>query len=273
MRQTLTTLAALAFLSPVFAEDRDAVVGSGKIVSETRKLAEFDAIELRIRGNAYVTIGKPSPLEITGDDNILPLIKAEVHERRLVISAEREFKTKQAPNLKITVANLQAATIAGSGDMHISGVNNESLSLNVRGSGDLRFEGKTAALAVNIAGSGDARLTGKADQFAAGIAGSGDIHGFDLTAGSATVSIKGSGDAKVNVAKALSIQIVGSGELGELWIYIVGPLAGAALGVGLYEFLRGTRGESAAPDVAAFTPGDGEDPSQPASSSSAPGST
>ncbi len=78
--------------------------------------------------------------------------------------------------------------------------------------------------------------------------------------------------ASMNPARSIGPAVV-SGELGELWIYIVGPLAGAALGVGLYEFLRGTRGESAAPDVAAFTPGDGEDPSQPASSSSAPGST
>jgi len=213
MTRILTGLAVLLVLSPVFAQKQDTVVGSGKITTETRKLAEFDEIDLRIRGNAYISIGKPTPLEITGDDNILPLIKTEVHERRLVISADHNFKTKQAPNLKITVANLEAASIAGSGDMHISGVDNQSLSLNVRGSGDLRFEGKTESLAVNVAGSGDVRLTGKAEQLTAKIAGSGDIHGFDLAAASATVSIKGSGDAKVNVTGALSIQIRGSGDV------------------------------------------------------------
>lgn len=213
MTRTLTGLAVLLILSPALAQRQDTVVGSGKIATETRKLAEFDAIELRIRGNAYVTIGKPTPLEITGDDNILPLIKTEVQERRLVITADHNFKTKQAPNLKITVANLEAASIAGSGDMHIGGVDNKKLALNVSGSGDLRFEGETESLAVSIAGSGDARLTGNAALLAASIAGSGDIHGFDLTAGSATVSIKGSGDAKVNVTGALSIQIRGSGDV------------------------------------------------------------
>ncbi len=155
MTRILTGLAVLLVLSPVFAQKQETVVGSGKITTETRKLAEFDEIDLRIRGNAYVTIGKPTPLEITGDDNLLPLIKTEVHERRLVISAEHNFKTKQAPNLKITVANLEAASIAGSGD----------------------------------------------------------VHGFDLTAGNATVTISGSGDAKVNVTRALSIQIRGSGDV------------------------------------------------------------
>ena len=213
MTRILTGLVVLLILSPALAQKQDTVVGSGKITTETRKLAEFDAIELRISGDAHVTIGKPTPLEITGDDNILPLIKTEVHERRLVITAERSFKTKQAPKLKITVANLNAATIAGSGDMHISGVDNQSLGLNVSGSGDLRFEGKTESLAVNVAGSGDVGLTGKAEQLTAKIAGSGDIHGFDLASASATVSIKGSGDARVNATGALTIQIFGSGDV------------------------------------------------------------
>ena len=115
MTRTLTTLAALFIFSPVFAQDKGVVVGSGNTTTETRKLAEFDAIDLRISGDAHVTIGKQTPFEITGDDNILPLIKTEVHERRLVISAERNFKTKHSPDLKITVANLDAASIAGSG--------------------------------------------------------------------------------------------------------------------------------------------------------------
>ena len=204
---------ALFVLSPVLAQDNCVVVGSGQVITETRELAEFDAIELRISGDAHVTIGKATPLEITSDDNILPLIKTEVHERRLVISAGHKFKTKHSPDLKITVANLTAAAIAGSGDLHISGVDNKKLALSVAGSGDLRFEGKTDLLAVSIAGSGDVRLTGKAEQLTAGIAGSGDIHGFDLVASNATVSIRGSGDAKVNVAKSLNIQIFGSGDV------------------------------------------------------------
>jgi hypothetical protein len=213
MTRILTGLAVLLVLSPALAQKQETVVGSGKITTETRKLAEFDEIELRIRGNACVTIGKPTPLEITGDDNILPLIKTEVHERRLVISAKHNLKGKQALNLKIAVANLDAASITGSGDMHISGVDNKKLALNVAGSGDLRFEGKTESLAVNIAGSGDVGLAGKAELLMASIAGSGDIHGFDLAVSNANVSITGSGDARVNVTKALSVQLCGSGDL------------------------------------------------------------
>jgi len=215
MTRMLATLApvALLALSPVFAQDDCIVVGSGQVITETRELAEFDAIELRISGDARVTIGKQTPFEITGDNNILPLIKTEVHERRLVISAERKFKTKHSPDIKITVADLIEASIAGSGDLEISGVDNEKLALNVAGSGDLCFEGKSDVLAAKVAGSGDIRLTGKAGQFTASVAGSGDIHGFDLAADSANASIKGSGDARLNVTGALTVQIFGSGDV------------------------------------------------------------
>lgn len=232
MTRMLTILLVLPLVSPVFARDQKVVVGSGKVVSETRKLAEFDEIELRIAGDVHVTIGKPTPLEIKGDDNILPLIKTEVTDRRLVISADRSFRTKQAPNLKVTVANLTAAEIDGSGDLHIQGFDNQALSLaingsgdmnvtgktgrltvNIAGSGDARVTGKAEQLAVNIAGSGDAHLTGKAEQLAVSIAGSGDVHAFNLNAHDGTVRINGSGDAKVSVAHALSIQIFGSGDV------------------------------------------------------------
>jgi hypothetical protein len=215
MTRMLATLVpvALLVLSPVLAQDKNTVVGSGRTVTETRELAEFDTVELCISGDAYITIGKPTPLEITADDNLLPLIETEVQERRLVISTEYNFKTKHSPDFKITVANLTAATVGGSGDMEICGVDNEKLALNVAGSGDLCFEGKTDVLAVSIAGSGDVRLTGKAGQFTASIAGSGDLHGFGLAADSATVSVKGSGDARVNVTGALTVQIFGSGDV------------------------------------------------------------
>jgi hypothetical protein len=213
MTRTLTCLVALLVISPVFAQKKNPVIGSGKIITETRAMTEFDAIELRIAGDAHVTIGKPTPLEITGDDNILPLIKTEVVERRLVISAQRRFKTESALNLKVTVADLTAAAVAGSGDMHISGVENKSMALAVKGSGDLRFEGKSEKLTASVAGSGDVQLTGKANTLVATVSGSGDIHGFDLPAVSATVTVKGSGDARVNVTKALTVQVKGSGDV------------------------------------------------------------
>jgi len=213
MTRVFPVLLAVSLLGPVCAKGEDPVVGSGTVISETRKLAEFDEIELRIAGDLHVTIGEPTPLELKGDDNILPLIETEVRDGRLVISTERPLKAKQTLLLKVTVADLKAAEIRGSGDMHIRGVDNESLSLGISGSGDLHFDGKTERLIASVAGSGDAHLVGKARQLTVNIAGSGDVTAFGLEARTGSVSIAGSGDAKVSVAGSLSIMIAGSGDV------------------------------------------------------------
>lgn len=213
MTRVLSVLLVLVLVWPAFAQPGDTVAGSGEVISDTRELGEFDEIELDIAADVSVKIGKPTPLEIQGDDNILPLIKTKVVDGRLVVSADRSFKTKQTLVLKLTVANLKAAEVRGSGDMHIAGIDNPSLQLALKGSGDLQVTGKTGQLAVSVAGAGDVKLTGKADQLAVSVAGSGDVKAFDLDALSATVSIKGSGDAKVSVQRSLTIQIAGSGDV------------------------------------------------------------
>lgn len=49
--------------------------------------------------------------------------------------------------------------------------------------------------------------------------------------------------ASMNPARSLGPALA-SGELGSLWIYVVGPLAGTALGALAYELLRGERPRS-----------------------------
>ena len=57
--------------------------------------------------------------------------------------------------------------------------------------------------------------------------------------------------ASMNPARSLGPAVVAA-DLGDLWIYILGPLVGSAIGVGIYEFLRGgppSEAQEQAPDV------------------------
>jgi glycerol uptake facilitator-like aquaporin len=52
--------------------------------------------------------------------------------------------------------------------------------------------------------------------------------------------------ASMNPARSLAPALVG-GELGDVWIYLIGPTAGALVGVGVYAVLRGRTAAEASP--------------------------
>ena len=125
------TFVTILILTPMIVACDDRVVGSGKIETETRKLAAFDEIEFRVPGDFDVAIGNPSPLRIKADDNILPLIKTEVRDGRLIVSAEKSFKVKHGAKFSLTVADLSVVKVKGAGDMNVHGLDNKKLSVSV----------------------------------------------------------------------------------------------------------------------------------------------
>lgn len=191
------TTAALILLIPAaaaWAGDRKTVVGSGKPATESRELAKFDELELRGTGDVEITIGRRGPLEITADDNILPLITTEIKDGRLIISVTGNTRTKTELTYKVTVPDIKAVELAGSGEISIKGVDNKRLSLQIKGSGDVSVSGQTGQLSIALKGSGD-------------------VNASKLSAKSVSIAIIGSGDANVSVEDNLSVSIKGSGDV------------------------------------------------------------
>ena len=54
--------------------DQDVIVGSGKSVTETRRVGEFSSISVNGSASLFVQQGDSPSLTITADDNILPLL-------------------------------------------------------------------------------------------------------------------------------------------------------------------------------------------------------
>ena len=62
--------------------------------------------------------------------------------------------------------------------------------------------------------------------------------------------------ASMNPARSLAPALV-AGEGADLWIYLIGPILGAAVGAALYETLRGSPRPAPAPAPAAFVDNEG----------------
>ena len=72
---------------------------------------------------------------------------------------------------------------------------------------------KNDNLSLNISGSGDITANGEVQTLIAKISGSGDIISAELISKSATITINGSGDAKIWASDSISAQINGSGDI------------------------------------------------------------
>jgi carbon monoxide dehydrogenase subunit G len=195
-------------------------VGSGHLQSETRSVADFDAIAVADSIDLVVRQGKQEGLTLDADDNLLPLIETVVENRgqghTLVIRLRRgeSITTRQPMRATVDVVQLQRLSLSGSGDAQVAPLKTPALRLSIAGSGDARLESLTAeTLEVRVAGSGDVQASGTAGQVKLSIAGSGDVNLASLQADDVTISIAGSGDAQVTANKSLGVSIAGSGDV------------------------------------------------------------
>ena len=193
---------------------KETVKGSGDVVTEERQLPEFKTIKLKGIGRVVLTQDASHTIRIQTDDNIMPLIKTEVHADELVISQGNFNLRPTVLDLHITVAQLEGIAVSGSGN--IVGKSRfvaEDFFAKISGSGDMALELEVAQLETKISGSGSMNLSGKTGQHNASISGSGKINAFDLRTQKVSLQVSGSGDCKVNAAETLDAKISGSGDV------------------------------------------------------------
>jgi DNA-binding transcriptional regulator YdaS (Cro superfamily) len=170
------------------------VSGSGNARTEVRNVPAFSAIDIAGPIDAEIAIGPESHVEITGDDNIIPLITTDVHGDRLELGARKSVRPSVHLAARITVPRLTRLELTGSGEVAAHGVQADRLAVTLSGSGTIRADGTAHEAEIALVGSGAIAL----DQ---------------LAAERASVSVSGSGDVAVAAARALDVAITGSGDV------------------------------------------------------------
>lgn len=111
-----------------------------------------------------------------------------------------------------------SAQINGSGD--ISGARAGTANLRIAGSGDININELTRALGANITGSGDITCGGSIAMLELCITGAGELHGENLTAKEADITLKGTSGAAIGriigrsaerIAKTATLNVIKRG--------------------------------------------------------------
>ena len=133
-------------------------------------------------------------LVVTADDNLLEHIITEIDGDTLRIRNEKRISPTSAPTFEINVADLNSASISGSGVFDITSVEGGNLDLSVAGSGKFYATGNVDSVSVGISGSGQAELA-------------------QLVADNVDISVNGSGKVMTHAQKKLDVSIAGSGKI------------------------------------------------------------
>jgi hypothetical protein len=226
---------------------------SGEIIKETRELPGFTSVKNNCSADVVITQGNVQKVVVESDKNLVPHISTEVKNGSLFIDVRASYKNVKVIRVLLTVPDLNAVTIAGSGDVsfvdtfkgnvmrvdikgsgdfsgdfdlkkldyfvkgsgdgEISGVRGD-LSIKISGSGD--FEADKLRLEkcdISVAGSGDIELKGSSDKLVIGLKGSGYVNAYELAAVDVLVKVEGSGDIEVYPIESLNVSVFGSGDV------------------------------------------------------------
>jgi hypothetical protein len=170
------------------------VKGSGTARTETRAVSGFTAIEAGGALDLKLSIGPAPRLEITGDDNIVPLIETKVVGDKLVIRSTRSYSINRALRVTVVAPRLTALDLSGSGDAELRGLKEDALALTVSGAATVRAYGAVQQLTLDVHGSGDVAL----DQ---------------MPVERASIRVTGAAEATLTVHQSLDVHITGSGTV------------------------------------------------------------
>jgi hypothetical protein len=173
------------------------LVGSGRALTEERKVIGFTGIALSLPAQVNLVQTTVEGLTVTADDNVVPEIESVVESGVLHLRFRRglSYSAKTRIRINVSAKAIDSIGVAGSGDVHAPAIT-------------------APRLAVKISGSGDIRLGGRVDELDVRITGSGDVDARRREAQRAKVAITGAGDVVVWARRALAAQVTGSGDIG-----------------------------------------------------------
>lgn len=213
-----TRLFILTFLSGLGLQTcmNPAVEGNGNLVNAQISISDYD--EIVLGGNlelVYEQSTWEAPfLQITTDENILPLLEAEVRENILYLKPKNDIHPSRM-KIYSNSTGLKKIHITGTGEVRMKGeVNADRFAAVVSDSGRLNVDSLYCnAITCKLNGSAKAELEGVCNNAVFEVSDFGKIIGFNYQAQQSECSVSDRGRIETHVNKTLNCRISGAGEI------------------------------------------------------------
>jgi hypothetical protein len=131
------------------------VVGSGHLATESRPVRGFTSVEVAAAGHLVVEQTGVESLQVTAEDNVLPLVRSEVRNGRLVLGFEpgAGVTVTREVLFHVTVGDLAGVEASGASRVEIRGVDAAGLSLRASGASSLTASGRAVDVQLDLSGA------------------------------------------------------------------------------------------------------------------------
>jgi hypothetical protein len=190
------------------------VHGSGHMVSEDRKVSDFNKIS--ISGGFKVVLKQDSSMavKVTADDNLLKYIKTEVEGDRLRIYSKKNLCNNGQLTINIGVRNLEEVKASGAVEVESDGkIHTGDLHFKLSGATKITMDLNAGNVTTSGSGATELNLKGQATSHNIDLSGVGHVYAFDFVVGSCDIQTSGAGHSEVNVLNSLSVHSSGASEV------------------------------------------------------------
>lgn len=168
--------------------------GSGDLVTESRFVGEFTAVDVAGALEAEIAIGAPLAVEVRFDDNLLDNLQTDVRGRTLYIWCDPQCDPSSDAVARIIMPSLSSITASGASRVTAGELSNERLSLDASGASRIEVRGSTEELEVVATGASQ-------------------IDADDLTTNLLDIDLSGASAAEVGVRDEASGGLSGASKL------------------------------------------------------------
>lgn len=194
----------------------------GPMVSRNYQVGNFTQVEVAGPFDVNIHTGANPGVSAKGNQQLIDRLEVEVRGNKLLIRPQNEHHwfggwhwTHGRGTVSVTVPMIEAAMLAGSGDLDIDNVRGDRFEGQIAGSGGINLGSvQVGSLKLGIAGSGGATARqGTANQAEYEIRGSGDVDAQGVQVQALKASIAGSGGIKAHASGTADVEIMGSGDV------------------------------------------------------------
>ena len=170
------------------------VHGSGNVATDKRGVSGFKSVDVGGVFQVEITAQKDFAVEVEADDNLLPLIKTEVHDGVLSIETEQRIKSSNPIRIRVYAPDIDNLEVSGAANVTVNDLKNSGLSVDSSGASKIKIAGVTDKLTVEVSGATK-------------------VDAESLTAVNASVEASGASHVRVNVTGQLRTDLSGASKV------------------------------------------------------------